>query len=355
MNLKNVFLSGVLPSFVGFAVCALGLMQLRPGPLDHYVPVYSNKCIGISNELEPVDVVFIGSSRMFNGIMPEVIERELSSKGIRASVWNLSLHDLSNAEQKRIIEDLQQQMHLKPKLIVYEPCLRLGMELRNSTTSRSVYFSNLDSFLDSARFIQGADRGLTRKTFNQFCNVTCFVVGATNYGSFSSMAFPNRDKLGRDRAKELNEEMKLKGFTPADQKIAGVLAVESKLKKVVDQANADEQAQRSRNDLLPSAQWELFLETESLIKSHGCDSIAVVMPKFVVPDTYYREAEFQTSRRYATQTDIDSIDYLWRSEHPELYQIKFWHDKNHLSQQGADFFSREIAAELATRLARKTD
>ena len=104
------------------------------------------------------------------------------------------------------------------------------------------------------------------------------------------------------------------------------------------------------SSLLPDAQWESIAENVLWIESKGSKCIVVVMPKFAVPSSYYRNNYFELSRSLAHSNRITSLDFQSRQQHPELYQVHHWYDYNHLSYDGALFFSREIANQIAKLL-----
>lgn len=349
----------------GFVLASIMLLQIRPNSLKTYVPTYSEKCHSILAEENAPDVIVVGSSRMFNGINPLVVEDELAKtfaiegKGADATsplkVWNLSLHYLSAAEQKRVLRDFFQTVKPSPKLVLYEPSLRVGMKLSNATTARGVYFSDVDGVLDSWNFIAGADRNFRSKAYNLGCCGVYGLVGFTNYGLFADHFFPNRYLSSSNQTvadTQLHRILAQQGYLPSEVEVAGVIRVSKSdsLHEYAELANEDHKIESQKTELYPEDQMKIFLEIDKQIRSKGCRSIAVVMPKFMMADSYYLHAEYQLSRALASNETISSLDYLSRTKHPDLYRPELWHDLNHLSNQGANYFSKLLARDIARHL-----
>lgn len=348
----TAILQGWLPFIAGFAATAACLHACRPGPQTCYVNIYTEKCVAASHCANSPTVLFVGTSRMFNGIDPRVVEDELQQLGRSESVWNLSLHNLSLAEQKQVILDIFNDLKLQPRIIVFEPSLRLGMTLENATTARSVYFSGWRGSRDSWDFIWFSQRDFARKCFNLGSCAVYFTVGLTNYGLFSDIFFPGRHDITAYSNAQTLYMLQSKGFWPAGMEADGIIKDQGpgNLRRVAALAESIERKERAGHDELPPVQATMIHHVDKLIKNHGVASLAVLMPQFWTTDPYYRRANCELARTLSAAENIDSLDYQSRATRPEFYDPDLWHDYNHFSETGANMFSREIAREVFQRL-----
>lgn len=343
-----------LPFLCGFIGTTVLFHMNRPGPTESYVSIYTEKCQAIANSPTPPEVLIVGTSRMFNGIDPRAVENELRHLGLPLSVWNLSLHNLSLAEQKQVLLDVFDRLKLTPRIVVYEPPLRLGMTLKNATTARSVYFMSVQGFRDAWSFICAADRDRLRLSYNLGSCGVFFAVGLTNYGLFSECLFPSRYLVTDHSDKKTKYLVDSKGYWPPGMAADGIVKTRapSDLAQYETAAQEAEDTEIMKSSLSPPGHMVKIREIDSLVKMHGAVSLAVLMPKYFTGDQYYLRSDFQLSRSLRSEKDIDSIDYQSRKDHHDLYQSEMWHDFNHVSEAGADLFSRKIAYEIFRRLER---
>lgn len=336
-------------SLVGFALTCVTLGQFRPSATECSVPTYSAKCRKIQQEGEPIDIVVVGTSRMFNGVIPDEVEAELERQGARARVWNLSLHNLASFEQKRILRDVFVDLGLAPRLVIIEPCSRLGVGLANVTSTRRTYFFDSEGASNAWKFTLASNRSVVRKTYNLACLIPNSAVGLMNYGLFAETAFPDKAAVKSRRSEEASF-LRTRGFESSAAEVDGVVKIAADLTGQAEAAQMQEHVERHRSELLPQGQADAIRDAYEWVTSQGSKCAFVVMPKFAIPDSYYRRTEFQLSRTLEANSKLVSIDYLSRKQHPELYEPSLWHDYNHLSDSGAKLFSRKLADRIAPLL-----
>ena len=326
---------------------------LSDDPRSTYVPIWTEKFTQLEHDAKDIDVLIVGTSRTYNGVNSTVVEKALANQGVEASVWNLSLHNLSASEQLRVLRDVLETTSSRPRMVVWEPALRLGMTLENATSARSIYFSDWNGFRLSKRYIQGASRGGLHKQYNLLCNDIYFFINRINYGRLTDLVYPDRYEYQKSLNPGMVAMLANKGYWTSELNVDGVSAkarTTSELEELLRTEEALEAPLLKANTRLPLEQEKLFDEIDQYIKAQGSLSLMVVMPKLYIPDPYYRDTEHAFLHTFELKNDIDMVQYLTHHDHRDLYRIDRWHDTNHLSNAGAEYLSELLAAEIAMRL-----
>src|SRR5262245_19965519 len=83
---RRIFLCAI--AVVSFGIVAIGLRQLVPWPEEYGLRA---KYDWYRDHKDEFDGVFIGSSRVFRGFDPLVVDGELATRGVPARTFNLGV------------------------------------------------------------------------------------------------------------------------------------------------------------------------------------------------------------------------------------------------------------------------
>lgn len=298
----------------------------------------------LHEQLDELDVVFVGSSRMNFAVIPAVFDARMRELGCSARSLNLGIsgqrgHDtvatiehLLRLQPKRIrglvielnsfdqrirgtnwLTDLDVEMH-PPGLLLP----RLRSALASGDSFRSV--------VDQVGFLVAHTAANTFRVGQGARLVDDLLAAATARRPFGARSFANR------------------GFEPAED-IAGTPMREAAKRFATDPGWA-KQLMRLRT----SPAWlekftggfpvDEFLRVDALVREAGILPIYVVMPTYYV-GFYGYDALPELARR-ATVVHLDDPE-----QHPQLFDPRIWYDPGHFGNAGAAVFTRYLADRVA--------
>lgn len=132
---------GVIHCAVGvaaFFATSLALHCIAPWPRMNEL---SEKLAYFSRHKDEFDVLFIGSSRVFRGVVPQVFDATLNSRGIVSTSLNLGIDGMNVPESSCFLEKILEQKPARLKWVFVELTpFRLEMDDNRRATARNVYW-----------------------------------------------------------------------------------------------------------------------------------------------------------------------------------------------------------------------
>jgi hypothetical protein len=126
LSMKGTF--NVCAFFVGLAVSAVVLGKWT-APLN--VPAISDKLAWWSAHSAEYDTLIIGTSRLYHGVIPSVLDRAVASEGTVLHSFNLGLDGMRPPEDDFVLEKALAAPGLKLRWVIVE-CNGVKMELTDS-------------------------------------------------------------------------------------------------------------------------------------------------------------------------------------------------------------------------------
>ena len=320
-----------------------------PDDVPHrYVEGYDEERRAIASQAETLDVVFLGTSRLDNGISPEAFEQAAAELGWQVHTYNASVDNLNLPEQSRVVDDLFAIPGFHPELVILEPAFRLGRDLQNVTSTRSVYFNDLRGFELSLRTTLSTRRRFIAKAYNTSLVGLGFAIHGLNYGRLSDAIFPGDRRPGRNPL--LDDALARRGHSHGEASFGASEARASFLSSVsgrADEYRALAAQAAESSPALPPAEFEIFAGLAQRVREHGAEPLYVLPPKYVIPQAIYRDRNHGLVRSaQLAPAQLPLLSYLDHAAAPELYAQGHWVDMNHLDSRGARIFSRRLARDV---------
>ncbi len=342
----RVFRRGIfscLCAFLTFLLVCAGIRELFPREVQGVSP----KLRSFAEQKDQIDIVFLGSSRVFHGIAPDIFDQVARAHGYHWRSFNAGLDSLGTGEGFAIVRRL---LALHPHKLRYL-FLELGGGIEAGTptrddgvTERNIYWRDWDSLILAFRvFLAGltmSDSDLPGAPYSLHRLMT--------YGPFFSadvrLWAQNQTNFGR-------------GF------------------KLVKKSWAEFRSQPSETDWPPPPKWDGFFGMSRPMKG---DTLAGYRKDFAIvrdgkrkrsPDPVMLR-EVDRLRRFLESKKIRLVlvvppsllggrggginapagplllSYDDYERYPEFYKEDNRMDPEHLNAHGAELFSRQLAADF---------
>lgn len=337
----------LLPAVATFAVVALALSLHAPWPEEYG---YAAKLDYFEQHKDEYDVVFIGSSRIFRGVDPRIVDAELASAGIPLRSFNLGIGGMGAFETDYLLRRVVEMKPARLKWVIFEglawdPGFRLT---QNTYAARTVFWhapaetrnALVATLHHDATWLEKADLFVT--------HVQLLLWRFANYGSGSSFAAKlagvRRDEFGRALTPEqLADGRGYQSLEILSDKDDALLRAEmlADLKRIEGKI-AEMSAERLKRPDLSGFDTEALRAQFRAVESIGA-KLAYVLPPAV-------EARSELLGLHE-RGDIPLLfDFNQPDAYPDLFESSRRYDKDHLSRKGAEEFSHLLGAAFAERL-----
>jgi hypothetical protein len=326
---------------LGFALAAwlLGAWITPRAPARDIGP-HSRNLRTLAREPERGQVLVLGASRVLNGFSPAAYEEGLAASGVRAKAFNLSLQRLQLWEQEQVLADALAVPGVKPRLIIIEPVLGLGIAPENLTQARTIHMETAAAFRLATSSILASGRSPAQNAWNIATHGAVAGLHAAGYGRLSSVAFPP--------------------FTPPIQyPDPGYLAIPGLrpgepppawLAETREQYLANLTLWRGSAPPAPPHLLAYFAAWRARLEAGGAKVVFWHPPLLGFPGDFYRGQMLGLEAAWAAQPGFPQVSHLDPVLHPALYDARLWSDPLHLRRPGAEILSRLLAEETAPLL-----
>jgi hypothetical protein len=289
-----------------------------------------------------IDTLVLGTSRLLHGFDPREFAAETARLGRPRRAYNLSLQRLLLWEQERVLDDALTLPGFKPRLVLIEPAVGLGISPENFTHARTVEFETPHAWRLAVASVLDSNRSLPHKAWNIAAHSLVAALHGTHYGLYNGVAFPPvpvvNEIPGPDSA--------LRGFFPRADRSSAEPAPTWLVEMQRDYAErfaADAATPRA----LPAAMREHFAALHVRLAARGIVAIFVQPPQlgFTTPELRELTFGFQPALVVGPQA-VPVLNYLDPRTHPALFEPRWWMDYNHVSQGGAALFTRALARDV---------
>lgn len=337
---RTAKLLGALVLFVaGLAVVAVTIALLRPviAP-ERNTGMPSEKLAELRAVAPQIDVLVIGGSRLLNGFDPGQFAADTAAHGQPLRAYNLSLQRLLLWEQERLLEDALALPGLKPRVVVLEPCVGLGIAPENFTHSRTIEFERPGAWWRAVENILGSDRSPAHQLWNIATHTVVLGLHLTHYGLLADRVFPA--PAGPATPGRL-------GFEPKPDLPAGA-PPDPWLADLIRQLPAAHAAARAEDLRLPATMRRHFERLATRVQAGGARVIFLQPPQLAFTNAELRRLTHAFPRAFPPGPATPPVlSYLDPGRYPDLYDARLWADYNHLTAAGARVFTRTLARDLA--------
>ena len=133
-----VYMGNLAAFIVAFALVCAGIKAILP---VQKVPIVSAKLDWLAEHGDDYDVLFIGSSRTFRQILPEIFDAEMATAGQPVRAFNAGVDGMRPPEDTYMLEKILEGRKKPLRLVVVE-CnpIRLAQRVEERNTLRAVYW-----------------------------------------------------------------------------------------------------------------------------------------------------------------------------------------------------------------------
>ncbi|GJM20770.1 MAG: hypothetical protein DHS20C15_06850 [Planctomycetota bacterium] len=301
-----------------------------------------------------IDVVVLGTSRLARGVIPEVLDAELAAHGRPLKSFNLSVLGMGALEADYVLDQVLALGAGRLQTVLLEvdswrpvlPDDELGLRARDvhwhdlsrtRTALESLW--QVRQFSNPLQLVELAGIELERLALDQLS------IGRLAWWLGEGFA-PNADPLDSPTP---SEALRLRGHHPYP-----VAQSDGLLRQ---QANARRRGEPSRFErLLNQARRPTVRDRDT--STYNRDALqrqiervrAVgVTPIYLAPPSVKSRAWIATLAEEGALPAL--LDFRDPNAHPELFAFERRYDVDHLNQDGAELFSRELAAALHRQLS----
>ena len=332
---------------LGLFGTAAAIRQLEPIPFWSWS---KPKFAHLAEHLGDYDTLFVGSSRMQRGIVPDVFDRQMQERGAPSRSFNLALagsrpHDFEPMVAWLVEHRSPQLRRIVIELHAYEQGSRDG----NWLTDYEVEMHPAASFFGRLHSILIDRHGWATK--------------ATTCGYLLAHTATNVLRIGQGvRIAQRATERWLghgprppapvpgRGFDPLTPETAPAERVQQHREWRAAPQRVEAMLAQKRAPGLPtyleqgrgSFNQAAFRRQHASLRAAGIEPIYVVMP--VYSSSFFGR---EVLPQLATEAVILVLDDPTTT--PEIFQSEYWFDSDHLLPNGAEVFSRLLAERIAAR------
>jgi len=286
-------------------------------------------------------VVFVGSSRIYRHVDPDVVDEAARAEGVEVRSFNLGIDALNLIEMRTLLDRLARLGSPRLRYVLIEPAFTTNLPLRNLATERAVYFHDLAN----TRLAIASNLRSPRARATIGRNALACLYHYVNLGKLASALLPPATR-SQDPEAVLPPLDTSRGFSAQDDNPpAGARQWHERFLK-----NRDGFARlmRSEERLVAHVEdGEFDLQNAAIVamarrlEKAGITPVFLITPGFHQIDFYL---QFEASSRREAP-EIPMLSYL--EDHEEFYDPDLWYDTGHLNGEGAARFSRRLGEDLA--------
>lgn len=305
------------------------------------------KMDGFAAEKDEIDVLVIGTSHLYRGVVPEVLDARLAERGFHLRSYNLAYSGMESFEADVI---LRQALALRPARLAWVIVELQDAQARGRyrRTLRFVGWHDLRETASAVRAAIQARAPAAARAEHVGTHVAAFAERATCLGVGPEVfrawwGVPsNEDREFADAIRPGRGFLACDGAHPArdrDERRQQFLAEAADFASDVRRSGAGEHSARrlrQRSSVRHDARW-LRAQIDA-VRAAGAEPVYVVAPA-LAPRLASAEA---LSGGSPAVLDFDAPD-----RYPELFETRHRFDRDHLNGTGAALFSRVLADSLA--------
>ena len=313
----------------GFAVVRSSIGYLFPlQEREKFVRWVGPTTLAAQHHPSPINVLLMGSSRVYRGLSPEVIQEEALSKGVSLSVFNHAWPNMTLLE----IQSILRRMDLSDvDRVVFEPSMHSQWVITNPNSLRAFTFFTPENTGAHLLYLSCAGLSYDESVPSAYHATLAMFSSLLGRGILRAYFFPG----------ELPKASSPKGHRPLDAETElNFTKRRSRFKQQVDRYN--KRRNRLKNKPLKdptSCQMEALEQTIELIESKGAQA------HILFPPTLRMAKEYNGLYAAAKQKNLPTLSYdIEQAE--QLYASSFRYDEEHLNAEGAQVWSRMVANEI---------
>lgn len=342
-SLVNV-LRCVLLGVLAFAGASAILRTLVPWPEEYGLRAKHDWFVRHKDEF---DVAFLGSSRVFRGIDPRVIDASLAAAGVSARSCNLAVGGMTGFESDYFLKELLELRPAQLKTVVIEdqPWDASSYFLGNTFSSRSIFWHSPAETMLALRSVAASDEPVERKLEHAWTHVRLCGMKLANVAQGPRIAL---DLLGRShdplkRALTTSELDSARGFQALDDLVAGEFAAWRE-KMLARRAEFEAMVAGIPAENARAVDVSRYDFDALAVQVRTAEHAGVALVRLLPPASSGQPEALELARRGVFRLLLDYNDPI---RYPQFFAVERRFDDHHLDSVGAAELSRLVGADLA--------
>ncbi|MEE4274006.1 MAG: hypothetical protein V2I67_20180 [Thermoanaerobaculales bacterium] len=327
------------------SACLVGgaalIRAVTPSP---YVPNVTPKLVHLQDNPDAYDVLFIGSSRVYRHVVPQVFERRLAERGIDVRSFNAGIPAARSVEIWSFMNRLADSGVRAGWVFVEPDGLASGIRKENLGTERETYWHGSAETMLAVRSLENHD--LPTRIRMSGLHAGSWVFNRLGVGRLRLLgldlmspavnAWASRQNLGSDGDGWV-------GFVESQDS-----GISRRRRNFLDRIPtyrrqlANQAAQFSRSGCLTSYRREMLSHFQSAARRLGAE------PVFILSPALHPRCEVHEAFRLGLLPNLFAFDDA--RVYPELYEVDNRFDHEHLNTEGATLYSQLLADAFAEHL-----
>lgn len=342
VNSVSFWLMGIIVFLIGFVLASQLIIYLIPGASDHLdIPLAEQKFNILKNSDHQYNVVFLGTSRMYRGIDPDIVDAEAKKLGCQIKSYNLGIPGLSSLEQQYLVEQLNTFKN-SINTIVIEPYSVPDRTLNQFTSKQRRFFYDWEHIEDVVRdhFSMPNVLGLKVISRDSFFLVYAFIYEQMGVGRLSQLFFPIPEQ-----ANETYDFKPSSGFQSIDAVHNDEMTRRRNnfLTRIESFKNKLKQPGITANQGTMNSRYDITMQTVNDINDIKKKPVVLMMPQIA----FAQHAKTLEQQLLVSSDKTISVMNLNKPKHyTDLFNIDNWFDESHLNKQGSVILSTLVARHL---------
>lgn len=299
--------------------------------------------IALAKEEPRTDLIFVGTSRLLQGANPDVFDRTMLQLGTSTRSFNLSMPGASMVELSIIVHRYFEVQPCCVKTVVLEADFSFLDILRAPNSIRAIRLFNVKNAIALYRYVA---------SYNQ--QPIPALSPADYTASIVSGTFRHYTNVGLVHAShnvnqaDYRHQPSIRGFVASKGSYAEKLAADASLQQNYTDALGLVSTTQVDRALVSHYQYNVLWSLISFIEQQGAKVVLVRMPQMA---HWPYSAAYSQELAACKGKKPPLIDFGNPSINKELFDPKIRVDLDHLNEQGAAFFSENLARRVSALMS----
>ena len=349
---KTLASLGNFAAFIAaFVLVCAGIGAVLP---ERKVAFVSQKLEWLAEHGDEYDVLFIGSSRIYRQLVPEVFDTEMTSAGHPVRSFNAGVDAMRPPEDTYFLEKILERRTKPLRFVVVERNqIRLRMSLKHQDTLRAVYWhdnarmkqmleavSHGPLFAEQKKRTWGKRWKKIEEAWPDFSDYTGYWIWrSTNRGRGHDLLADWLKVIPLSVSLSPYLGNRMDGFVPCNEAVMSAVQI-AEYESLLTAMRSDS-TPRNADDMLSLDELRV---KKRLIERAGAQMVLVVPPSY--------EGNIFPPKDGQGMSPV--LDFSDPEKYPELFSVEHRFDKDHVNKAGAQIYTHLIARELLKFLKKET-
>lgn len=315
------------------AALSLTLRSVSPAP---DMLVLTPKLEHFQTNADEYDTVFLGTSRTFYHIVPDLVEAGAAEAGCPGlSVYNFGVFGLTGAEQDYLLDAVLESDSVQ-RIILEDP-LPQPRQFSEAMTERARYFSAPAGYGAVMGSVSSYPESFPKRIFRSGIFAFGAAYDLSGVGRGAALAFPEAEPPV-PHTFDMSED----GFEALGDKMTD--GIQARRDEFLSRPEGFEEAL----DLYGRSSPNIDARAAYMIgKLRQVEAAGKAASLYISPDLLELDRTAQVGKRVAeTAPGLSVLNFNRPDAYPDLFERDVWYDFSHLSRSGAERLSRKAGAEL---------